>query len=134
MYDRSRLTRRGRTVSNPYGKGVKAKATKLHSLVVRGRGACERCGERDYAKLQAAHIVPRRYSVTRCDPENAWCLCAGCHMRLTEWASEHMLLVAQTIGEDRYDELRAAAERGVKANDAYWQSWIDRLSPYVKES
>lgn len=115
-------------MSSIYGKGLKGKATKLHSLVVRSRGACERCGDQNPARLQAAHIIPRRYSVTRCDPEAAWCLCAGCHLRTTEHADEHMALVEQTIGLDRFWELKAAAEAGVKANDAYWQSWIDRLT------
>lgn len=114
-------------MANIYGTGLKGKATKLHSLVVRQRGVCARCGERQYAKLQAAHIIPRRYSATRCDPENAWCLCAGCHLRLTEHADEHMQLVAETIGLDRFWELKAIAEHGVKANDAFWAGWIERL-------
>ncbi len=106
----------------------------LHSKVVRARGACERCGERDYSKLQCAHIIPRRYSVTRCDPTASWCLCSGCHMRTTEWAAEHMALVDATIGRDRFDELRRSAEVGVKANDAYWQGWIDVLTPMLEEA
>jgi hypothetical protein len=113
---------------NIYGKGLKAKATKLHSQVVRSRGVCARCGERDPAKLQCAHIIPRRYSATRCDPEAAWALCKGCHMRLTEHPDEHMALVEATIGLDRFWELKRTAEAGVKANDAYWQAWIDRLT------
>ncbi len=117
-----------------YGTGKKAKATKLHSLVVRQRGFCERCGERDYSKLQAAHIVPRRYSVTRCDPNAAWALCAGCHLRTTEHADEHMSLVADTIGLDAFLEMKRRAEVGVKANDAYWQQWIDLLTPMLKEA
>lgn len=119
-------------MSNIYGRGLKGKATKLHAEVVRSRGRCERCGGTSH--LQCAHIIPRRYAATRVDPVNAWCLCAGCHMRLTEWASEHMLLVAQTIGQDRYEELRVRAERGVKANDAYWQDWIDVLTAQLKEA
>ena len=118
-------------MSGIYGKGLKAKATKLHSQVVRARGFCERCGTRDKA-LQAAHIIPRRYSVTRCDPSAAWALCAGCHLRTTEHADEHMALVADTIGLDRFWELKRAAEAGVKANDAYWQGWIDVLSEHLK--
>lgn len=121
-------------MSNIYGKGLKAKATKLHSQVVRSRGVCQRCGETTYSKLQCAHIVPRRYSVTRCDPRAAWCLCAGCHLRTTEWASEHMALVERTIGAAAYEAMRAAAERGVKANDAYWQGWIDTLTPMLEEA
>lgn len=119
-------------MSGLYGKGLKGKATRLHSLVVRARGACERCGST--VNLQCAHIVPRRYSVTRCDPNAAWCLCAGCHLRTTEWASEHMALVEKTIGLGAYGLMRAAAERGVKANDAFWQEWIDRLTPMLEDA
>ena len=114
-------------MSNLYGKGLKGKATRLHSLVVRRRGVCESCGETDYSKLQCAHIIPRRYAATRCDPEAAWCLCAGCHMQTTEWASKHMELVERTIGPNKFDDLRARAMAGVKTNDDYWQSWIERL-------
>ena len=109
-----------------YGTGLKGKATKLHAELVRSRGVCERCGLRGVA-FQCAHIVPRRYNATRVDPTNAWCLCAGCHLRTTEWASEHMALVEATIGLDAYDRLRRRAHEGVKANDTYWREWISRL-------
>lgn len=119
-------------MSNLYGKGLRGKATRLHSLVVRARGRCERCGGTN--SLQAAHIIPRRYAATRCDPANAWCLCAACHRRTTEWASEHMAFVEQTIGIDRFEELRLRAEAGVKANDAFWQGWIDVLTEMLREA
>lgn len=118
-------------MSSIYGKGKRGKATKLHSLVVRSRGACERCGRTE--TLQAAHIIGRRYAATRCDENNAWCLCAGCHRRLTEWPNEHMHFVAQTIGMDRYDELRVKALAGVKTNDLFWQGEIDRLQALLDE-
>lgn len=119
-------------MSNLYGKGLRGKATKLHAELVRSRGYCVRCG--GTSNLQCAHIIPRRYAATRVDPANAWCLDAACHMRLTEWASEHMALVEMTIGLAAYEELRVRAEAGVKANDAYWQGWIDVLTPMLKEA
>lgn len=117
-------------MSSIYGKGIRGKATMLHSKVVRQRGACERCGQSS-GPFDAAHIIPRRYAATRCDAANAWCLCKGCHLRTTEWASEHMALVERTIGLDAYEELRLRAEAGVKANDAWWQSQIDLLNGSV---
>ena len=113
-------------MTSAYGKGSKGKATRLHSLVVRSRGSCERCGSGN--GLQCAHIISRRYSATRTDEVNAWCLCAGCHMRLTQHPYEHMEFVAQTIGMDRFDVLRAKAEAGVKTNDAFWQGEVERLT------
>jgi hypothetical protein len=119
-------------MSNIYGKGLKGKATRLHSLVVRARGNCERCGST--SNLQAAHIIPRRYNAVRTDELNAWCLCAGCHLRTTEWASEHMALVEQTIGLEMFEALRVRAESGVKANDAWWQAEVERLSALLEEA
>lgn len=116
--------------STTYGKGKRGKATRLHSLVVRSRGACERCGRTD--NLQCAHIIGRRYSATRTDETNAWCLCAGCHMRLTEHPDEHVHFVAQTIGMDAFHRLKERALAGVKANDAFWQGEIDRLTALLE--
>lgn len=114
-------------MSSIYGKGLRGKATKLHAELVRSRGRCERCGKVGMA-FQCAHIIPRRYAATRTDPVNAWCLCAGCHLKTTEWASEHMALIEATIGLAAYEELRQRAEAGVKANDAFWQGWVDALT------
>lgn len=116
-----------------YGKGLRGKATMLHSQVVRLRGACERCGK-TWVLFDAAHIIPRRYAATRTDENNAWCLCKGCHRLTTEWAEEHMLLVERTIGLDAYAELKARAEAGVKANDAFWSGEVERLSALLKEA
>ena len=118
--------------SNGSGKGPKGKATRLHSLLVRSRGVCERCGRTD-KPLQAAHIIGRRYSATRTDETNAWALCAGCHMRLTEHPDEHMHFAAQTIGLDAFDALKAKALAGVKGSDAFWQAEVERLSALLED-
>lgn len=120
-------------MSSIYGKGAKAKATRLHSELVRSRGRCERCGRTDKA-LQCAHIIGRRYSATRTDERNAWALCAGCHMRLTEHPDEHMQFVAQTIGMDAFHEMKTRALAGVKANDAFWQAEAARLAALLKDA
>lgn len=116
-----------------WGTGLKGKATRLHSQVVRSRGRCERCGENDPTKLQCAHIVPRRFAATRTDENAAWCLCARCHMRLTEHPDEHMLFVAQSIGMDAFRVLKDKALAGVKTNDAYWKGEVDRLQRLLGE-
>lgn len=130
--------------SSGWGKGPKGKATRLHSILVRSRGACERCGKAGEIRtesvpglgalvvpiggLQCAHIIGRRYSATRTDERNAWALCAGCHMRLGEHPDEHMHLAAQTIGLEAFDELKAKALAGVKSNDVFWRSEVERLT------
>ena len=119
--------------STTYGTGPRGKATKLHSQLVRSRGCCERCGSTDPAKLQTAHIVGRRFAATRTDERTAWCLCAGCHFRLTEHPDEHMAFVGVTIGMDAFHELKQKALAGVKANDVFWQAECVRLSALLAE-
>lgn len=114
------------------GKGAKAKATRLHSELIRARGRCERCGKAGVA-FDCAHIIGRRYSATRTDENNAWCLCKGCHMRLTEHPDEHMSFVAETIGMDAFDVLKAKALAGVKSNEASWRSECERLTALLAE-
>lgn len=110
---------------------LKRKATTLHSMVVRARAgyACERCGTTT-GQLQCAHIVSRRYTATRVDPYNAWCLCATCHRRLTEHPDEHVQFAYATRGEIGYAALRscAYAGRGTVANATFWRTAVDTLS------
>lgn len=97
-----------------YGKGDRGKATRLHSLIVRARGTCERCGEPDYSRLQAAHIVRRGAARTRTDTANAWCLCARCHFKVDNDPWEFFELVRRTVGEDFYAGLRQKAHDGIR--------------------
>ena len=121
-------------MSNIYGKGPKAKATKLHSLVVRARGRCERCGESDYSKLQCAHVISRRYSATRTDERAAWCLCAACHLHLGLNPYDHVEFATQTLGEELYAELREKAMSNPRPwKPAMWQAEVDRLTALLAE-
>ena len=118
--------------STTYGKGARGKATRLHAELVRSRGRCERCGST--SNLQCAHIIPRRFAATRTDETNAWCLCAACHMRLTEHPDEHMAFVAQTVGMDAFYALKTRALTGVKATQGFWLDECARLSALLKEA
>lgn len=111
-----------------YGKGAKGKCDKLFSLIIRNEGKCERCGSTE--NLQCAHIISRKYSATRTDQNNAWSLCAKCHRRLTDWPREHSHFITQTIGSERYDELRLKAEQITKMN---WDIELERLKLIYKE-
>jgi hypothetical protein len=108
-----------------YGTGLKGKATKLHAELVRSRGYCQSCGKT--SNLQCCHIVTRERNRTRVDPANAFCLCAGCHLKYTHDPLEWVDFVCSQIGRDAYDDLQFRSKQPVKANDAYWQSWIDQL-------
>lgn len=118
--------------SSTYGKGARGRATKLHSLVIRSRGRCEKCGSTN--ALQTAHIISRRYAATRTDETNAWCLCAACHMRLTDHPDEHMAFVGQTIGMGAFEVLKRRALAGVKTNDAFWLAECERLKALLEEA
>ena len=117
-----------------YGKGLRGKATVLHSKVVRSRGICEACGEQDYSKLQCAHIIPRRFAATRTDERNAFCLCARDHFRFTEHPDEWLAFIDQTIGREEFDRLKQKALAGVKTSEGFWRDEIERLNGLLKEA
>lgn len=87
--------------------GDKGACDRIFSQLVRMRGACQKCGSP--RNLQCAHVISRRYSATRCDLRNAWCLCAGCHMHVDGHFDAKYELTEQTIGLDVFAELREKA-------------------------
>lgn len=112
-------------MANLYGKGAKGKATKLHAEIVRRKGQCERCGSEEF--LQCAHIVSRTYSATRTSLDNAFCLCAGCHMYFQKWPIEFGLFTFDKIGKRKYNALKKAALDGV-GKKMSWGKELERLS------
>jgi hypothetical protein len=108
---------------------AKEKATKLHSELVRARGACENCGQTDPSKLQCAHIISRRYSHTRVRLDNALCLCAKCHMHYTEWPVDFTDFVHKQIGVEGYMAL-VVASHGLGKVD--WVVELERLRSIEK--
>lgn len=106
---------------------MKQLATTLHSRLIRWEGRCRSCGARDYDRLQCAHIIGRSYAWTRTRLDNAFCLCAGCHMRYTLHPDEWMLFVDRTIGRDEYDRLKQLAITGVSKKFR----WDDELAEMV---
>ena len=117
-------------MSVAYGKGDKGKATRLHSLLVRSRGRCERCGETRYDKLTTAHMIPRRFSATRTMEEASWCLCYSCHRLTEQFPDEFLNLVGDTIGLAEYLRLKLLAQTPTKKD---WQAEAERLAARCKE-
>ncbi len=113
-----------------YGKGAKGKATKLHSQLVRSRGCCQNCFST--RELQCAHIVPRTWAWTRTMEANAFCLCAACHHRFTDFPDEWMAFVESTIGLPDYLLLKDRAQQGV-GRKFDWDAEVERLQALVKE-
>lgn len=85
---------------------LRNKLDRLCSLIVRGRGRCERCGSQE--SLQCCHIFSRIYNATRWLLENLLCLCAGCHF----WGHKNPILFAEWVrkhlGEEKYKNLKEA--------------------------
>ena len=90
-------------MTNIYGKGAKGKATRLHALITRSFGRCMKCGNAH--ALQCAHIISRKYARTRTDLDNAFCLCASCHMYFTDNPVEFGQFTIDQIGEENYTHL-----------------------------
>ena len=119
----------GNTVmADIYGKGAKGRATRLHALITRDFGKCMNCGTTN--ALQCAHIISRKYSHTRTDLNNAFCLCASCHMTFTDNPVEFGKFTIDQIGEDNYYALYRKRERIDKMD---WETEAKRLREIAKE-
>lgn len=101
---------------------AKNKADKLFSQYIRAVGYCEKCGKRPpEVQLQCAHWISRRYGNTRCDPDNAFSLCAGCHHWFGANPSEFHFWAFGMRGQDTYDRLFDASQKTSKVD------WIDQV-------
>ncbi len=108
----------------------------LFSRIIRSRGHCEYLGCKSTGPFVTAHIIGRGASGVRCVEDNAWCLCATHHALVDSWVDEKTMLIAQTIGHDRYRELRAIAE-GYKhrpiTSSVFWTDEVQRLRLRCRE-
>ena len=113
-------------------KGAPGKADLLFSRIVRSRGRCQFCWDRE--ATDTAHIVKRRYSATRCIEDNAWALCRSCHIETEQWPVKFLRLVDETIGRDRYDELVRIAHAGLQVpSKVFWPAEVERLTARCRE-
>lgn len=91
--------------------------------IIRSRDVCERCGDRR-GPFEHAHVIRRRYSWTRTDERNGWCLCRPCHRDVDTYITEFNALVDDTIGWELYEELEEKSRRREKFD---WVQELDRL-------
>ena len=110
-------------------RGPKGTADRYFSLLVRAYAdnRCENCGTT--TGLTCAHIMSRTYSQTRCDFDNAFCLCFSCHEDFTkrpivfgEFVREHR--TAEQI--ERITSLARKTDRVWTQDD--WREIARRLS------
>lgn len=110
-------------MSNIYGTGDKAKATKLHSELVRSIGHCESCFKTPpNVQLQCAHIQGRKSSATRTLLINAFSLCASCHRIYTDKPLNFSRFVTGTWAQEYRELLLQLSNTPTKVN------WTDRLA------
>lgn len=107
---------------------LKNKADRLFSEFIRSQGVCEWCGRSNNVQLQCAHIFSRRYLVTRWEPINAVCLCAGCHRKAHDQPVEFTEFVKEYLGEEIYNELRHTAKTKVDKN--IYENLVERIKGY----
>lgn len=108
----------------------KKMATRLHSQYVRERDrVCVVCRrEFPMAELDAMHVVPRRFSLTRTDVSNGWAGCRLCHNRLTDHPGEHGEFFARFLGAGEVDRLWAKARGPLPLSmPVFWREEADRL-------
>lgn len=104
-------------------KGAKAKADVLFSKIIRSQGACEAEGYDSKpcsSQLQTAHICSRRYSATRTDLRNAFCLCFAHHRYFTDNPRQFSRFITNTWAQECYDLVYAKAQAVTKVD------WEDR--------
>ncbi len=119
----SSTTSRDNSNKKPTPRQNKRNATDRVSRIVRAKGFCERCGIRG-GVLEHAHIIPRRYSWTRTDERNGWCLCRPCHFEVDNHRTSFNALIGETIGWDLYRELEEKSRRRDKFD---WAAEVERL-------
>jgi len=90
----------------------KAKADREWSRAVAKRAGykCEWCGQSD-GKLEAHHIISRRYIATRYDLDNGIYLCFTCHMKAHQNPQEFREFVEKKYGKKRLRELKGKAKQ-----------------------
>ena len=80
----------------------------VFSKLVRERAnqLCERCGRHSSeVALQCSHIFSRRHVATRWHPDNAQCLCFGCHKWWHESPAQSGVWIRELLGDGVIDLL-----------------------------
>jgi hypothetical protein len=110
-------------------QNYRQQADRIFSRYIRDRdGHCQASGEMFPCKgtIQCAHIIPRRYGVIRCDPDNAIALCASHHIYWTHRPLEWTDWI-ETVFPGRWDVLRRRAMTGSKV---VWKDEVVRLKEF----
>jgi len=102
---------------------LRNKADSLWSKVIRLRGRCEWCSNKNH--LQAAHIESRRYLSIRYDLDNGLCLCAGCHLKAHHSPTKFTYWLEDYKGREYLEELHKRNKPTYGKFD--WESTVENL-------
>jgi hypothetical protein len=101
--------------------GIKRTTADAHfsdCVRIRVNFTCEKCGiyipEGERKNAQCAHIIGRKHKSTRHDPDNALCLCGGCHSEFTDDPLYFSRWVDLYLGSGLYELLQEKKNRIMK--------------------
>jgi len=105
-------------------KNAKGRADKLYSEIIRSLGYCEAegWGGKCSKQLQTAHICSRRYSATRTDTRNSFCLCFSHHRFFTDHPREFSRFISDTWAAEFYDDVHQRSITPTKVD------WLERVA------
>lgn len=112
-------------------KGLKGKADRIFSEVIRSTGYCEakdiddvKCSK----QLQTAHIISRKYNATRCDVRNAFALCAAHHRYFTDHPRQFSRFITLSWAQQYYDEIYQKSRTPELGKHMDWEGVIAFLT------
>lgn len=105
--------------------GAKGRADVLWAEVVKIANCCISCGRTD--RLHAHHIISRRYNRTRHLLDNGVPLCHSCHARYHDDPVFATEIIDQSIGRERYEQLRLMAIGVCRMRESDWVRIADEL-------
>lgn len=112
-------------------KGLKAKADKLFSEVIRSVGYCEAQGHDNVncsPQLQCMHIISRRFNATRCDTRNAFSGCAAHHRFYTDHPRQFSRFITNTWAQEHYDHIYDKSRDSSAGKRVDWNERIEFLT------
>jgi hypothetical protein len=113
----------------------KRKAVALWGEYVHARDIyCQRCGKSS-GRMNAHHVMVRRFAATFADPDNGILLCSNpCHALMHDDPLEALRFYSQRFGVDGYQKLREKAQAGVgqTMRGDFWDAAIERLEGLMR--
>jgi hypothetical protein len=108
----------------------KRKAVQLWGEYIHARDVfCQRCGKTE-GRMNAHHVMVRRFAATFADPVNGILLCKTCHDLMHDDPHEALIFYSRRFGVEGYQQLREKAYGGAGQvmRAAFWDDAINELT------